>query len=186
MPIAEIGRQRQPALWGSWGGPPTTRLLRYSDPRIDPITKSRIHAKLRVLCPEAAIPLDGAEESSDPAGADGAYLAAAEVARVYAREDRATHPNVFRANFRYGFRRNAWAARPFGIAGSLVGLLASVASLIWSTGSPAYGLTAAALSLLIFGMFAVIVTETWVKHAADVYAHRLLEATDLMASRHQG
>ena len=185
--IAEIGRQRQPALWDNWGGPPTTRLLRYSDSRIDPITKSRIHAKLRVLCPEAAIPLDKAEESSDPAGADGAYRAAAEIARVCARQDRATHPNVFSRELPVRIPpQRVGAARPFGIAVSIAGLLASVASLIWSTGSPACGFTAAALSLLIFGMFAVIVTESWVEQAADVYAHRLLEATDVMASRHRG
>lgn len=179
--IAEVGRQQQAALWNGWGGAPTTQMLRYSDDRIDPITKSRIHAKLKRLCPEAAIPKDAAAEMTGPDAADQAYHAAVQVVRVLARENRAMYPSVFRANFRYGFRRNTWSIRPIGITVSLAALLAGIAALNWSYGNTGYAIVAIVLSLLNITIFSSLVTSKWVRQAADVYAQRLLEAADSMA-----
>lgn len=178
--IAETGRQKQAALWESWGGAPTTQMLRFSDHRIDPVSKMRIHANLRRLCPEAPIPGDGAGEEAAPGAADQAYHAAVQVARVRAREVRSKYPNVFRANLRYGFRRNLWAIRTSGIVVSLVALVAACAALIWSRGNPGYAIVAVVLSLQNLMLFSTLVTSEWVRQAADVYAHRLLEATDAM------
>jgi hypothetical protein len=183
--IAELGRQKQPALWDGWGGAPTTLMLRYADQRIDSVTKSRIHANLKRLCPEAGIPEDASAETGDLDAADQAYNAAVQVVRLRAREDRATYPNVFRANFRYGFRRNVWAVRPIGIAVSLAAFLASTAALALSTGGVAYAIVAMTLSLLNITIFSTLVTKKWVRQGADVYAQRLLEATDSLARKDQ-
>ena len=180
--IAEVGRQKQAALWEGWGGAPTTELLRYGDGRIDAITKSRIHANLQRLCPEAGIPVDAGAEQADQEAADRAYHAAVQVARVRARENRGAFPNVFRANVRYGFRRNMWSIRPVGIGVSVAALLGSIGALIWSTGHVGYAIAAMLLALLGVVIFSALATSKWVRQAADVYAHRLLEATDAMAN----
>lgn len=182
--IAEAGRQKQDALWESWGGAPTMLMLRSTDQRIDAVTKSRVHANLQRLCPEAAIPEDAAAEAADQGAADQAYHAALQVVRVRARENRSTYPNVFRANFRYGFRRNLWCIRAVGIAVSLAASLAAIAALVWSDGHPGYAIVAIVFSMLNVVLLSVLVTSDWVRQAADVYAHRLLEATDVMA-RHE-
>ena len=99
-----------------------------------------------------------------------------------ARENRSAYPSVFRANFRYGFRRNLWSIRQIGIGVSIAALLAACTALVWSGGHPGYAVGAVVLSLLDVVLFSTLVTSEWVRQAAEVYAHRLLEATESMAS----
>ena len=46
---SDFGKRLEPALWRSWGGPPTTRFLRHDNDEFNPATRDRIHARLRDL-----------------------------------------------------------------------------------------------------------------------------------------
>lgn len=57
------------------------------------------------------------QEQADPTAADHSYAAAVAVLREATR-DTNRYPLVFAENVSYGFRRNCWAIRPFGIVTS--------------------------------------------------------------------
>src|SRR5690349_17316531 len=42
----DAGKRKEKDLWNSWGGAPTTQVLRYTDDVIDKITKKRYHKYL--------------------------------------------------------------------------------------------------------------------------------------------
>ena len=67
-----LGKQIEPGLWQSWGGPPTTQLLRHSGSG-NPVLRERWHKCLSKLLGQ---PLPTAEEeAADPVSADEAYRA---------------------------------------------------------------------------------------------------------------
>src|SRR6185437_4030477 len=68
------GKKLEPGLWRAWGGAPSIAILRHSDPRIDPITKARYHARLIELVLNTSAPTPESEEA-DPTAADACYSA---------------------------------------------------------------------------------------------------------------
>ena len=46
---SDFGKRLEPALWDSWGGPPTTRFLRHDNEEFNPVTRARVHAQLWAL-----------------------------------------------------------------------------------------------------------------------------------------
>ena len=46
---ADFGKRLESKLWLKWGGAPTTRFLRHSNPEFNDITRTRVHTKLREL-----------------------------------------------------------------------------------------------------------------------------------------
>ena len=86
--LAQVGRDRgsrkQDELWESWGGAPTTRLLRHRH-----------------------IP-------GDPESADARYREVT-LALQGATRDRSRFELVFAENVNYGFRRNMWGLKPWGL-----------------------------------------------------------------------
>ena len=112
--IADLGRDKEPGLWESWGGPPTTRFLRHRNEKIDAGSKRRIHTSLATLCPDHPLP-SVEREAQDPSAADAVYATVMHVPRTMARDASAEYPLVLAANTRYGFRRNLWAFRAQGI-----------------------------------------------------------------------
>src|SRR5687767_1817898 len=46
----DAGKKKEKALWDSWGGPPSTQLLRFSNTTLDAFTKVRYHKILIRLC----------------------------------------------------------------------------------------------------------------------------------------
>lgn len=68
-----LGKAQEVTLYKSWGGMPTTQLLRHRDSIIDPMTKQRYHdflaRKLKITFPTAS------EEQTNPESADDCYRA---------------------------------------------------------------------------------------------------------------
>lgn len=93
---------------------------------------------------------------------------------------------VFAENMEYGFRRNALGLRPIALAIAAVGLMLSIALLIWGSGDQAARWTrwgiAGAISIASILYWSRIVTPGWVRRAADLYATRLLEAVETRRS----
>ena len=126
------GKAIEAALWRSWGGPPTTRMLRYRDTTNKPLLALR-HQALRTLVPEITLPKSAAAEAANTSAADAAYEACASILRSRTRDGRKC-PLVFEENCDYGFRRNLLGVRPWGIVATALGL-AAVGAHTWKVSS---------------------------------------------------
>lgn len=175
------GRQMQDGLYKSWGGKPTTAIMRRTDSRIDEATKQRYFGFLQANVPGWTAPT-AADELRDPAAADQRYDSAVTWLLSFTR-DRKTHPLVFTENVAYGFRRNLLGMKAIGLtvalasaawAGTSIGLagIAVVPATAWL--ALAYGLLGA--------LAWTIVTPTWVRDAADAYAIRLIAACEMQVA----
>lgn len=174
--VRGFGRRLQPSLWESWGGPPTTRLLRWSDSSDLRITQRR-HALLSAVLGEALPSAE--EERMDPEDADARYAVAVDALRQRTR----TGPEfrlVAHQNAEYGLRRNCLGLRPLALVVAAAVLAASVA--LVAQGDDWNFTLAVGVSILVLPAWGFLVTPDWVRSAADLYAERLLEAVESLAS----
>ena len=178
------GKRREPTLWQSWGGRPTTRLLRHSDRTLPRPVQRRYHEKLGTLVPNVMLPTEE-EEGSAPATADAMYESCVIFLLERTRDTKA-FALLFSENIAYGFRRNLWGMKPAGVALAIAGLAAVTVKLCYdiAISSPAelLALDAAALLLLslLLAIWIVRVTPAWVRRAAEAYGLRLLSACDVL------
>ncbi len=189
--LAQVGRDRgskkQSALWESWGGPPTTRLLRFRDSS-NRVILTRWRAKLEKLLGRELPTAE--EEAQDPVGADQQYEAAVNFLREATR-DAYKFPLVFAENVNYGFRRNLWGLKPYGLVLAALATAASWGLFLLSAGLPTAeswldtvvmnpdGITITRLVGSAFNTAAIAVwlffiTPGWVRIPAEAYAQRLL------------
>lgn len=186
MLVAQFGRhfgkQKEQKLWESWHGPPTTRFLRHRDTTLSPALRTRYHDRLRALQPDLKIPT-AKQEAKDPKAADAIYGAVTRYLITMTR-DQEKFPLIFKENVNYGFLRNLWGMKPFGLPLSTLGTIACTARL-WLvynqhvTLSPE-GLAGALISLALLICWLFWVTPNAVRIAADAYAERLLEACETL------
>src|SRR6266496_2866271 len=106
--VRRAGRRKEPALWASWGGAPTTQLLRFRGAS-NRVAVRRRHEQLARVFPDMAVP-DEAEESRDLQAADEHYETAIK-ALIERTRDPVRFARVFDENCQYGFRRNLWGCR---------------------------------------------------------------------------
>jgi TIR domain-containing protein len=163
----QLGRQRgkriEPHLFESWGGKPTTQLLRWRGPT-SRAAQDRQRACLLPWC--GALPSKEAERA-DPIGSDEDYDAAVRVLRA---SQRGSKRLVFVENCNYGFRRNMLGLRPYGLGIALAALACAVAFVP----RPAF-FVASAVDAALACVWLWVVTPSWVAEAAWAYAERLLE-----------
>ncbi len=193
----ERGRKKEPDLWKSWGGSPTTRLLRHHHPADDLALPTGLRQKVEEW---AGYPLpDHQEEETCPTQADAKY---GEVVRSLreATRDTSRFPLVFAENANYGFRRNLWGLRPFGTPISAVLALYSWTLLsltIWGRPWPEpwwdilrnpdsvavirLAVAVADTGIAIFWLFWV--KPSWVKVVADAYAIKLFESVETLGNK---
>ncbi len=197
--LAQIGRDRgrkeQPALWKSWGGSPTTQLLRFRDSP-NQVMLTRWRAKLEELWKQALPTKE--EEARDPIGADQQYEAAVSFLREATR-DTSKFPLVFAENVNYGFRRNLWGLKPYGLVFAMLAAIASWGLLFSSLGLPpteswvddvivnpggatVTRLVGALLNTSAVAVWLFIITPGWVRIPADAYAQRILSTLDTLGS----
>jgi hypothetical protein len=121
------GKQIEPGLWRSWGGAPTTQLLRHSG-SANSIMRERWHTALSKLLGK---PFPTAqEETADPTGADDIYNAAVKL-QIGRTRDTKTYHLLFKENIHYGFCRNLFAMRSTGIIVAILGVIASCGAGVW-------------------------------------------------------
>ena len=175
------GKQIEPGLWQSWGGTPTTQLLRHSGTG-NPLMRERWHKYLSKLLGKT-FPT-AAEEVSDPADADNIYNAAIKLLISKTRDTKKFHL-VYKENVQYGYCRNLYAMRVMGIMFSLLGLIASSAAGVWTVriGDPKiYPWVCLAAEVLFLVWWVFTIKASWVKVPAFAYAERLLESTENLAN----
>ncbi|WP_175948827.1 hypothetical protein [Burkholderia pyrrocinia] len=186
----DLGKRLEPGLYASWGGKPTTQVLRHRDSTLDPVTKKRFHGFLERHLDVTFPTVD--EEAADQLGADGVYESGTQWLLGKTR-DRAKFPFVFRENVNYGFRRNCLGLKP-------VGFLIAVLALAWTLAA-AGALSAAGVSIqkiaeatigakvalaVTLGMAFVwifLITKGSVRRVAFAYANMLLRACDSLPKK---
>ena len=184
MLLSQIGRdfgyRKQPALWRRWGGTLTTQQLRHRTDNSNPVLLKRYHDRLSLLRPDLSLP-SAAEETQDPTQADHVYAACVQFLISQTR-DRTQFPLLFKENVNYGFRRNLWGLKPFGITLAAACLVASILRAWLLQGSPtdlgAELLVSIVVSFVLVLFWTSWVTHKWVRIPAEAYAARLLECCE--------
>jgi hypothetical protein len=176
----DFGKRKEPGLFDRWGGKPTTRRLRHGDANNE-VLLARRHALLQRLLPDLRLP-SPEDERRDPAAADKVYETCINFLREATR-DKAKFPLVFEELCNYGFRRNLWGMKPFGLAISLTGLAAlTVPSLIdyfrLSLLPPLLPATALLADAAMLLAWLFIIRPDWVRMTAEAYTDRLLESLE--------
>jgi hypothetical protein len=170
--VRDRGLAIQPSLWESWGGAPTTRLLRWRG-EADRHATGRRHALLGQILGEP-LPSE-AEESADPDGADSRYRTAVSALRDLTRNRGFTL--IEAENREYGYRRNSLGLKPIALGVAASCFFLSLALGLLNDGLARF-LAAAGVSLVALAFWIVVVKSAWVRRAADLYAFRLLEAAE--------
>ena len=185
----ELGKRKEAKLYRSWGGKPTTQLLRHRDSSIDPITKRRYHAVLATKI-GAEFP-QKQQEDNDPEAADHVYQSGVRWLLDHTRPHSGKEFDlIFRENVAYGFRRNALGMKP-------IGLVIAVASILWileiqgaiigrrpfidwaalaRISQPA--IASLIVSIIMLLVWLLFFTKSVARTAAFTYAETLLRACD--------
>jgi hypothetical protein len=175
------GKAEEEKLFTRWGGKPTTRMLRHRDSPFDEQKLKLLHEQLGAITGSKA-PTKSQEEKR-PDEADKIYEGYATFLRNATR-DAKKFRFVRMELINYGFARNCWGLRRLGI-----GVLIVVARLVWlwqhqttlaSAGMP---LVLGVFTLFLFGFWAFVVRENWVRDVAEAYANRLLEAASVLQQK---
>jgi hypothetical protein len=170
--VRHLGRRVEQALWESWGGRPTTQLLRTRDTSDNPVQRD-IWRKAVEVCTAVTL-LDAAEEASDPVRADQTIEAAVNQLTRLGRDPR--YPLVRSEVIEYGYYRNVygirWPARILSwlCVAALVGALIGGYSTV-SRGALVVGVIVDA-AIAMFWILAP--SEKRTKLAAERYARQLL------------
>lgn len=189
------GQNAQKRLLKTWKVMPTTQMLRHADDGLDAEVKARYHRhlgeKLRKALPTAQ------EERADPAAADSLYGSA--IVWLIEQCRGPEHFLVLNENMSYGFRRNLYGLKPFGVFVCLGSLL--VVGLVQAGRYPsatplnfpsliavaqtlnAVQVGAVGVSLIVLTGWLFVVRSGWVREAGRLYARRLLAACDRQAAK---
>jgi hypothetical protein len=181
--VRTAGKVKEQALWASWGGAPTTQVLRFAGAS-NRVAVQRRHDQLVQVFPDLSMP-DESAESANPPLADQ-YYETAIGALIERTRDAHRFPRVFDELCQYGFRRNLWGCRKIGLWISVLGLATTVTlgaltlANVISVSLLGIGLSAVTDILLLIVLI-FVVQEKWVRQAADAYAARLLGSLEILA-----
>jgi hypothetical protein len=172
----DFGKMKEFSLYRMWGGQPSTVMLRHCSGKLNRQTLKRYHEQGQRLLGQRFPTLD--EESADPGQADLVYAAFGDLLREKSRE-RTKYPLLFDELVSYGFRRNLWGLKPFGLAVTSGVLLFHVLIVAGSlraheTLSPVV-VFVGLLCLVVLLVWIFLINPQWVRIVADEYAKRLLE-----------
>lgn len=176
----ELGKKKQDKLIIIWDGMPSTRFLRHRDTTLDVFTKERYHQYLNNHVPNIVMPKPR-EELDDPIKADIVYESAIRWLLKKTR-DTQKYPLLFRDNISYGFARNFWALKQWGLVINFL-VLVFTSAIVYERYNFDLGLipnvvwlSIAVTILIIF--FILLITKETVHSKAKAYARTLLEVCD--------
>lgn len=186
--ISNLGNSCQERLFSLWGGAPTTIIMRHRDEVLDSYTKYRYHKWIFEKVQGLELP-SVEDESLDYQDADSRYRSAINYLREFTR-DKDLFPYVYRDNVMFGFSRNLFAIRWFGISISLLSVLLNSYLLkdifvfeslrLMNVASEVnlLGVIAGGVSLVSLMVFLFIINSDFVKQRAFRYAKTLLESCE--------
>ena len=182
--LAQLGRdqgeKKENQLFERMGGKPTNQILRHTNNHLDKITKARYHKWLSENIPEVRIP-SLAEEQLNPSKTDEIFESCTKF--LISRTRNTEKFNLlFIENINYGFRRNLWAMKTWGLTILIASILAHtviVTDVFSNIGFKTTNDICPYLIFLILGLFWFFeVTSNWVKLTAIAYAKRLYETIE--------
>ena len=173
------GKRMEPGLFAKFGGRPTEKFLSHAHAP-NKVRLGLLHEKLAQLVPEVYIPTAD-EERRDPAAANDVYEACVRRVIALTREDRL----LLQENTNYGFRRNMWGLRPFGVAIASAAVLVLGLRLFMDlsshrTVSPLVA-TFEVLNVAMLVVWTLWATPASARIAANAYAERLFDAVEALA-----
>lgn len=172
-----FGKQLEPGLWQSWGGSPTTQLLRHAGTG-NPILRERWHKCISKLLGKSLPTLQ--EEQADPKAADDIYNAGIKLLINKTRDVKQFHL-LYKENVQYGYCRNLFAMRSTGLTFSVLGSVACFAAGLWNAhdgNAKMYPWVCLAADLVFLSWWTFTIKSEWVKVPAFAYAERLLESIE--------
>jgi predicted ABC-type exoprotein transport system permease subunit len=175
------GRETEKRLFKLWKGKPSTILLRHTDDTIDRHTKARYHNYLSEKITGWTAPSVD-DEKKDLADADKFYDSAIRWLLEKTR-DKKKYRLLFKENILYGFRRNVRGIKWLGVVTSLIAIFLISCTLFRDYGSinlkeHSVEIGMGAFSVIMLLWWAFVVTDTWVKDAAESYALRLVSSCE--------
>ena len=180
----DAGRRKEAWLHSTWGGKPTTALLRHRDDVLDAFTRARYHVFLARCVPGVALP-SPEDEAADPKAADSMYDSAVQWLIAQA-PDRRRFPLVFQENVNYGFRRNLWGLRPAGLMITTACLVANLAAIFAAHDAESKlrveGIIALIITSLLVFLWIKIVKPDWVRVPAFAYARALFQMCEVLSA----
>ena len=173
--VRSYGKRLETKLVATWGGMPTTRMLRLHEPSNSRRDLARRRERLEKVTGMTLPTAD--EEFTDAGDADEAYVIATRALIARIRETKDRYSLIQHENIDYGYRRNLLAIKPTGLAVITVLLVVDVVSGIADTDITAV-IAAATVHLICALAWLLIVRRSWVREQAETYAKTLFEALE--------
>jgi hypothetical protein len=174
--VRDKGKKKEAQLYKKWNGMPSVAIFRYCDNRLDMVTKVRYHEKLSNICQTSLV--SNEEEQANKNEADAIYAAWSIYLRSITR-NKAKYHLLFQENINYGFRRNVFGIRHFGI---IIGFASFFLNILWLGSFYVNGFSftigqfiSVGISILFLLCWQFVFTEDWVRIPAEAYAERLVE-----------
>jgi hypothetical protein len=171
------GKLKEPDLYKSWGGKPTSQILRHTNNYLDETTKRRYHKLLSQKIEEINIPTLK-QEQDDIKNADEIYDSCSKYL-ISKTRDTTKYSLLFKENVSYGFRRNLWGMKVWAF--SIIIFCFIIHFYFVTSGLKMF--SKIDINSIIFYLFLfvwtlfwiTIVTKKWIKLTAFAYAERLYE-----------
>ena len=162
-----MGKRIESDLWESWGGPPTTRLLRWADTTRTAEWKRRMHDRVDALVGIQLLSPD--DEVERPEDADALIADATGILRSRLRTEQQAGL-VTTANIEYGFARNLLGCRGIWLLTSVAGVAICLVANLQGTENSSAGLIMCTLILLVSLATGYVVLPGFTKKVAEQYA----------------
>lgn len=181
----EWGKNHEGKMFEDLGGMPTTIILRFSDYKIDSVSKVKYHQWFNDNLADVSLPMSLTEEKVDSTS-DEKYISAMTFLRTYANSNRDRFPRVYQELKKYNFWRNLYGCKILAIVSYVILLLREFVVIdsfslkeMFIAPFPKYVVL---MGLLIWiCLFCSIVTKKTVKRNAFDYAKTLLEIIDILS-----
>lgn len=170
-----LGRDKEKKMFKSWGGKPTSVLLRQTNSIIDCQTKARYYSTIQVLLPGLHLPTKSDEET-DLEKSDEIYDSVSKYLRAKTRS--AEHQLLKCENEDYGMWRNIYGLKYISIWVAALAIPIYVTLMLIGVMSHPFSCFGLALSLCEIAFQSIVVRESLIKAHAFRYAERLLETLD--------
>ena len=180
MSVVRIRGQRlQKKLEKTWGGLPTTQMLRIVGGEANRVSVDR---RRRLLAKFIGEPLPTEEEEREnPLEADQRYILATRILIARVRDQREKYPRVHDENVGFGFWRNLLALKPFALAMLTLTIIANSIALAY-TREVSGALIAILLNIAFAACWLTIVKADRVQQQGETYAERLYETLENLTS----
>lgn len=177
------GRKLEQHLYKTWGGKPTTYILRQNNDVIDGVTKKRYYSYFESNIDGWQVPSQEIEATATEA-ADSYYESAIKWLLERTR-DKKMYSMIFKENMGYGFRRNCLGIKWHGFllalfSVSFLSLTVTKPDFVKIQADAIFIYTAIIFSIIMAFWWLISVNQAWVKDSAESYAIRLLAACEQM------